>query len=180
MCVALPKQHWLGMISPRQIAESLFYKGFAMYDEEDEMRRFKTLLIAIGVIVFSLYLSWQEMKYLIFAEIATAQISEARIVENQGRRRRYKVLLVKFQFNEADGTGRSEKEEISPDSVLPDDGVVDVEYFPGVEDSARLAGTGSSWPFIIVIGAFAFMGYSLWKLIKEANTPIARGPRMRQ
>lgn len=139
------------------------------------------MLIYSGIaILVSLFLSWTEIKYWMFAKSATANVVDLQIVEYRGRRRRYDKLEVSFRYTDEEGMTKSEKDEVSLNYDLPLDDTVGIQYFSGVEDSARLVGSGKAWPFFVVIGSFSYFAFVVWKFAKEANTPIARGPRLRR
>jgi hypothetical protein len=146
--------------------------------DDDDFNSLKILGVCGLVLLISLWFAWTEMRYLIFADIATARVIEADIVETSGRRgRRIQKLFVEYQFTEEDGTHRSEDDRAAADFPLPNDGTVEVQYIPGVADDSRLSGNSNQWSLYVVGVCFVLAGVMLWKLIREANSPIPTSRR---
>ena len=143
-------------------------------DQEDELQRFKFALIAFVAVVVSGYISWGELKYKLWGKSADATVTEAREEERRGRRgRRYHVLVVDYTFTEADGTRRSERDEVSSGTEVSSP-TTTIEYLPGVANSSRLAGQEKVFAIIIFVGSLAWMGFSIYSIAREANAPIKK------
>lgn len=146
-------------------------------DQDNELQRFKFALFAFVAVVISGYISWGEMKYMVWGKSADATVTQAREEERRGRRgRRYQVLVVDYTFVEADGTRRSERDEVSSGTEVPTP-TATVQYLPGVANSSRLTGQENVLAVIIFVGSLAWMGYSIYSIAREANAPIKRSGR---
>lgn len=148
-------------------------------DQDEELKRFKFIAIAGVIFLFSAWYSWKEFRYLISGAETRADIHDARIIEVSGRYgSKSSRLQFNLQYTEADGIGRSDKiETTNLDYELPPDGLLPIQYLPGQENSARIAGSVNWTSLVIFFGSLSWLTVMLLRLIKEANTPIPRGSR---
>ena len=83
-----------------------------------------------------------------------------------------KVLRVSYEYTEANGTRRSETDNISIDWDGPRSGAVSVQYFAGVDHSGRIKGTGNV-AFVVVFAAsmagLGFCGYKVWRIASDCH-----------
>ncbi len=114
---------------------------------EDDTRRFKIMLFVGMLFLVSAYCSCQEMKYAIWGKTAEATITSTRpMVVSEGRRTR-RVLMVQYQFTEANGTERRDSTTRALDWQPPADGKLIIDYLAGVEGRSRPHG---KWNYIAV------------------------------
>ena len=68
--------------------------------------------------------------------MADAEVTRSQEKTSVGRRgRSVRVLRVEYDFTEANGTRRSERDDLPVDWSLPADGNITVQYLPGAEHS---------------------------------------------
>ncbi len=146
-------------------------------DEELELKRFKWILAAGLIFLFSMYYSYLELKYKIWG--ATAQATVTRTFESvsSGRRgRSTPMLAVEYTFTDSKTGARNERDDVSMDWPVPQ-GTVEVEYLPGVVDSSRLKGHSNSFAVWMFFGSLAWVSFSIYRLAQEANAPIKKSRR---
>lgn len=149
-------------------------------DEEDELRQFKRIMIAVVCFLISAYFSYQELKYAVWGTMAEATVTRTFETADMGRRgRRQPRLAVEYTFTDVRTGPRSERDDVSIDWSVPQ-GTVDVQYLPGVPDSSRLKGNSSQIAVWIFFACLAWLGYSGYQLYREANSPIPTNRRRRR
>ena len=146
-------------------------------DHDHELKRFKGILIAGLLFLISGCFAYTELKYAVRSKTTDAQVSEAKRWLS-GRRQTPKIDL-KYSYQEADGTHRSGRDDV-PESWVPGDlKTVQVQYIPGAQDSSRIKASERLMPVYFFAAMVVWLGYAIFKLAREANTPIARGPSRR-
>jgi len=156
-------------------------------DEESELRKLKWLLAALAVFLLTGWFAVGELRYAAFGDTAEATITESRESERGGRRgRTHTVRIVRYAFQDADGTTRTETDEVSPDWAPPAGGSLDagekvaVQYLSGVPDKSRLAGHSHSLPVAIFLACLAvILGFAVW-LWRHARQAVHGGPARRR
>ena len=119
-----------------------------------------------------------ELKYAIRGKTTDAQVTEAKRYMSSGRTKTPHLDL-KYSYQEADGASRGGRDDV-PESWVPGDlKTVKVQYIPGVEDSSRIQASERMMPVYFFAAAALWLGYAIFKLAREASTPIARGTRRR-
>lgn len=152
-----------------------------MIDMDDEVARFKWLLIGVFAFLISGYYSYSEWKFAIWGRTAEATVTRTYETTESGRRfRKRHYTVVEYQFPEADGTTRSERDKVSAGVVVPGSGRIFVQYLPGVADSSRLAGQTSWISVCVFVGSLIWLGVAGYKLHLEANTPGYSSRRRRR
>lgn len=138
-------------------------------DQDEELAKFKWLLIAVIIFLGSGYFSYKELKFAVWGATAEARVSETFATRNSSRRRSRPLLAVKYSFTDEDGNQFSERDDVPIDWPVSEN--MTVQYLPGVEDSSRLLGH-SSWlavcVFLASLGLLGFAGYGLYKEATEA------------
>jgi hypothetical protein len=151
-------------------------------DTENELARAKWLLISVAVFLFSAWISWGELLYLIVGRDAQADVVKAYEVTRGGRfgvggRQR---LVVDYSFTEPGGTHRTGTDTVPPDWPIPQGGKVPVRYTAGADGNSRLAGH-VNWIGIVLfglsVGAVGVFGYRLWREASEAYRERKPGRR---
>ena len=146
-------------------------------DADAELRKAKWLLIAGAAFCVSGCFSLSELNYLVRGETAAGTITEVLDTDRGRPGRRRAVRLVKFRYEEADGTRRKQDAEFPPGWPPPGgEPEVPVRYVPGSEYSGRIAGTGRVWPLWVFGGSLLALGWFGWRLSREANAPPPRRP----
>lgn len=110
-------------------------------DNENELARAKWFLGCLVLFLLSGCLSYQELAYLINGHETQANITK--VYESRGRRGSTR-LTVEYAFTEQNGKQRKAMDTVSTDWPVPANGKVAVQYTPGEDGSARLAG-GVNW-----------------------------------
>ena len=146
-------------------------------DEEVELRRLQFVLIAFVAVVITGYISWGELRYKILGRSAEATVTQSREEQRRSRHgRRYRILVVEYTFSEADGTRRNDRDEVSPGTPVSRP-TTRGQYLPGVAHSSRLTGQENVFAVLIFVGSLAWMGYSIFRIAREANAPIKTSRR---
>lgn len=139
-------------------------------DPEQELAKFKSIMIVGIIFLFSAYFSWKEFKYLIWGK--TAQVTIVRIVETEeiGRRgRSIPKLGIEYTFTDADGNPWRERDDVPLSWSGPKEGDVQVEYLPRVKDSSRLSGHANRISVYIFFGSLAFAAYFFYQLTSDPD-----------
>jgi hypothetical protein len=144
---------------------------------DTELARLKGILIAGLAFIISACFSFSELKFAIWGKTAEAKATRTRDTEGTGRRSRPKRHL-EYQYNEADGTGRSGRDSVEIDWPVPENGIYSVQYLPGVADSSRLLGHSRIVAVYLFLGCLAWLGYSGYKNcgvrpMKRFTVPVA-------
>ena len=146
-------------------------------DTENELTRFKGILFAVLAFLVSAYFSYGELKFAGWGKTAEAKVTRTHQTRNFSKRL---LLRVEYQFTEADGTGRSERDDVAIDWPAPGTGNVTVQYLPGVAGSSRLLGNSNMMAVYIVLGCLAWLSFSGYKLWREANEALHGSGRRRR
>jgi hypothetical protein len=143
--------------------------GGANRDEEpseefrNEAAKFMLLLAAVGLFVVSVFLSVNEVRYLLWGTtVQTTQFS--RQLTSSGGRASRQVMLVKYTFEDG-GRVRKESDEVGLDFPFPPANAVMVEYIPGSE-SSRVHGHHQRWSFYVLGASVLLVGWQVWKFWK--------------
>jgi hypothetical protein len=148
-------------------------------DQDDELKRFKWLLFAGLLFLITGYFSYKELKYAIWGHSVDAQVTEIKKWVRTSRRSESPMIDLTYSYKEADGTGRSGMDSVNESWVQGDLTTVRIQYFAGVEGSSRIKASERLMPVYVFLAAVLWLAYSIFKLVREANTPIARGPGRR-
>lgn len=152
-------------------------------DDENEVQKFKWLLIAILAFGISGWYSWTELRYATWGKTVDAEI--VRMHETTRRSRRGITstwLVIDYQFSEPGASVRSESDEVPNDNPRPEGGKVAVEYVPGKPGMSRLAGHRNVIA-VVIFGLtllwLAYQGFQLFREAREASRPRTSGRRKR-
>lgn len=137
-------------------------------DHDEEFRKFKWILCAGVAFIVCGIISWNELKYAVWSETADATVT--RTFEYQAGRRGTRKTAVEYTFAEEDGTRRSERDDIPINWPVPAD-VVTVQYLPGVENASRVDGNSNQLPVVFFVICAVLLGFSFFKLYREAQDP---------
>ena len=139
-------------------------------DTDAEIARFKWLLVSGIVFLISGYFSYNELRFFVRGKTAEARVTRTRETQSGGRHSS-PVLSVEYQFTEADGTSRSERDQVAIGSAVTANDLITVQYLPGVEDSSRVLGNsrmGAVYLFLACLAWLSFSGYQLWREATDA------------
>ena len=140
-----------------------------MVDVDDEVKNAKFMLFAFVAFLFSGYYSYVEMKYAIWGSDADAtivSIKETSVMRRRGRRE--PKLSVEYSFSDSEGQTHTAKENV-PIDWEPAGETVPIEFIQGAEVRSRIAGQTSLFMVWVFLACLLWLGFSLFKLIKEAN-----------
>jgi hypothetical protein len=143
--------------------------GGANRDEEtsdefqNEFGKLLLLVVAVGLFVVSVFLSVNEVRYLLWGTtVQTTQFS--RQLTSSGGRASRQVMLVKYTFDDG-GRVRKESDEVGLDFPFPPVNAVIVEYIPGT-DSSRVHGHHQRWSFYVLGASVLLVGWQAWRFWK--------------
>ncbi len=126
-----------------------------------------------GLLVLSGLLSLPELSFQLNAQraAATVESSERTMTGQLGQRGRATVQVVGFRYREADGTDRRGRDTLRTYWEAPEVGrTVEVDYIPGPNGSARLAGNGPKvMPALFVFCLLALVAVGLILALEKAN-----------
>jgi hypothetical protein len=151
-------------------------------DRDEELARFKFLLGAAVVFLISGYFAYGELKFALLGKTAEATVIRTfNTKEMRSRGRSRELLVVEYQFIEANGTARSERDDVPAGWPLPTTGKVLVQYLPGMADSSRLEGHRSLVSVFVFLAALAGLTFFIVKLWREASAAVSetRGKKKR-
>ena len=145
-------------------------------DQESEVRRFKWILGSAAMFLLSGCYSYDELKYAMFGKHVDAHVLQKNEF-NDARLRgpNVRMIAVKYQFAEAGGGIRSERDNVPLDWPFTAGDTVRVQYIPGVPDRSRLAGNNNLFPVAIFTVCLVLLGVSAFKLWREATDTGGRG-----
>lgn len=144
---------------------------------DEEVAKFKWLLGAGMVFLISGYFSLNELRYALFSRTVEARVTNARATQSVGRRKEPR-LAIEYNFTEAGGATRSERDTVPVDWPLSPDGAIQIQYIPGVANASRLSGRGSWNAVAIFLASLVAIGVLFYKLHLEAHAPVR--PRTRR
>ena len=138
-------------------------------DHDEELGKLKWLLVAVFAFLFSAYFSYQELKFAVAGVTADATVTNT--FEVRGGRRSSPKLAVEYTFTDEDGAHHSERDDVSIGSSISENDTISVQYLPGAEDSSRIEGNSNSFAVAIFLGCLIWLGFSFFKLYREAQNP---------
>lgn len=144
---------------------------------DEEVTKFKWLLGAGMIFLISAYFSLNELRYAVFARTVEARVTNVRETQSVGRRREPR-LSIEYNFTEAGGATRSERDTVPVDWPVSSDGTIQIQYIPGVANASRLSGRGSWIAVAMFLASLIAIGVLLYKLHLEAHAPVR--PRTRR
>ena len=139
-------------------------------DEEEELKKFKWLLLAVVVFFIATYYSWQELKFVVWGQTAQASVTNTFETSTGGRRNR-RLLAVEYTFTDSATGPRSERDDVPINWPVPAS-TVTVQYLPGIADSSRLNGHSRHSAIMILLACTGWLGYQGFNLYKEANQAV--------
>lgn len=150
-------------------------------DADSEIKKAKWLFGAGLLFLFSCYLTYGELAYLIRGRQTEATITNTQEFVHRGRfgLGGSQRLAVEYTFTEPDGTHRQDSDTVSPEWNIPEKGNVTVQYTPGRNGRSRLAGHVNWFGlalFGISVTVVGVAGYRLWHQAAEATSGRKRKP----
>ena len=150
-------------------------------DQEQELRKFKWLMGGAVVFFISAFYAYGELKYLVLGKTAEARVTRTlKFKDARLKGPGVEMLAVEYQFVEASGTPRGERDNVALDWPIPENGVISVQYLTGVANSSRLVGNRnlfSVFVFIAALGGVIFFVVKLWRDASEAVHGSQTGKR---
>src|SRR5262245_58509331 len=107
-----------------------------------------------GAMIFfvSAFFAFQELRYAIWGKTTSADVSEAKIVEDDGSQK----LVIKYSFQEEGGARRTEKDSVGVEWRPPAGGKLKVDYLPDFKDGSRIAGNRNLTMLYSFLGSLLF------------------------
>jgi hypothetical protein len=132
-------------------------------DQDEELAKFKWILIAAIAFLVSSYFSYRELKYAVWGATAEATVTRAAETTEMGRRgRRRPMLVVEYTFSDGSTGQRSERDRVPIDWPVPE-GTVTVQYLPGVAGASRLAGHSNKFAVWMASGGSHAPDANVWR-----------------
>lgn len=135
-----------------------------------ETRSFRFLFVAVIAFFYSGYLSCVEFKYMLWGQSTDAKF--IRVTKGIDLDRKNdpdrKILGVRFQFNEEDGTPRENVINREIDWQEPADGTIKIDYLPGKERASRVHGERKTFPMVVFFTAMGLLTFSFVRLYRKA------------
>lgn len=133
-------------------------------DMQEETAKMKKLFGVVMAFIVSIFLTWTEAKYFLFAKTATATVQQKMLLTGRGRFGTEKRTIQATYRWDVNGTPREERDSVAEDFPLPADGQdVKIQY---LADRSRLAGHYSIVGPLIFFGALIALLYfsiDIWK-----------------
>lgn len=140
--------------------------------DDDDRRGCFVAMAAVALVCVSAFLSWRELVYLTRSRFIDATV--LRVYDVRGRSA---GTVIDFEFTDpATGALRRHSHKLSLGWRQPP-GPLRVEFVPGSDTYARVAGHTQRWSLWVFGASLAAAGVYLGLLIREANTPIQRQRR---
>lgn len=140
-------------------------------DSDDfDMRKFKFFALICGLFFVSCWTSWEEFSYLAWGKVTDGTVTQLH--------HRKDGLVVEFHYSNPDGRLEQARDNAWDSTDVPrEGGTIEIQYIPGTQGSARLAGqelTGMVVFFFVCLGTMLFFAYRLWRTAHDA---VHGGPR---
>jgi len=135
----------------------------------DDVMRFKWILLAGSLFLVSLFMSWQEMKYAMFGKTVEAQFLGTEVVQRSTRSHTYQVRMIEYSFMDGEKF-RREAADVSMSWPIPTGPTIAVRYVPGSPDVSRLPAQGNSIWVAVFVASVAFGGFHVVRVWREAYT----------
>jgi hypothetical protein len=137
----------------------------------DKSDRGKMALIIFSLVflVMGSYLSYVEISYLLFGTETTGTVTKVTDYTRRHRGHEQTYRQVEFSFAEPNGSQRSGEDNMSTDWTPPSNRVIKVQYTPGADGRARLAGNVKWTGFVILAIALAVILFTVVWLVLEAH-----------
>jgi hypothetical protein len=150
-------------------------------DSDRDMDKTKWVLIAGGLFFVSCFMVWSELMYFLKGREAQATLTEAYEVDQRGRfgRSRGTRIELEYRFTEPDGTQRTGSTSVSNDWTPPGNGIVTVQYTPGVKGRSRLQGQVNGFWLFVFFGSLTAVVVFFVMMSREAadlDRPSKRKP----
>jgi len=127
------------------------------------------LLLAAGLLFYSLVMTWQELKYYLFGKTCNAEFLSSYVIDVADQRgRTHQVRLVNYRFMD-NKILRHETARVEPSWLVPAGPTVAVQYIPGVRGRSRVD-TNHDWMWVVVfIGCLILGSYEISNLWFSAH-----------
>ena len=141
-------------------------------DMDNEVYRFKVMLVCGILFLVSIFMSYGELQYMASGETVQANLINAYETTRYSRRGVPRhTLVVEYQFTDGERGVRKESDRVRTSWPLDTASAhVPIEYIPGSPGSSRLYGhTQMVWVYIFGASllAMGFFCYKFWKFYKS-------------
>jgi hypothetical protein len=163
------------------------HKGAGEWIARDEAAmsdRNKVGLIVVTLVFLGMggYFSYVEISYLLLGRETTGTVNKVTDFTRRHRGHEHTYRQVEFTFAEPNGTRRTGEDNMDTSWMPPSSGVIKVQYTPGVNGRARLAGNVKWSGFVIFAVALAVLFFAvgwLWLDARAAYKPRKKKKRVR-
>ena len=142
----------------------------------------RLVILILIFLVMGGYYSYVEIAYLFQGRETTGTVTKVTDVTKRRRFGTYTSREVEFAFAESNGTQRSGEDSKGTNWTPPSNGVIEVQYTPGANGRARLAGPVQWIGFVflaIAVAVILFVAVRLWLEAQEAYRPRKKKKRVR-
>jgi hypothetical protein len=147
---------------------------------DSEIARGKWVLVAGFLFLVSLFITYNEVMYLLTGTDTRATVTAAAEVIKRGRFgiNRGIRLQVDYQFSDNENNRRTGQDTVDMDWLEKvRGGTVAVRFRPGKDGSSRLAGHVNCFGPIVLGISMLILGFTGYRLWKEANDTSPRKPK---
>lgn len=144
-----------------------------------EAERFRAFLwfAAVVAVCISGYHTVRDARYFLVGKTAVGRVTNVRETIDASSRRPRRMLRADYEFTDATGKTVAAHEQLPLGFPITIDERVTLEYFPDVNNSARLTGRQNWLAIIVFVGSLLAIAGGLTWLIREANRPITARSR---
>jgi hypothetical protein len=145
-------------------------------DDEVEAEGFIGCVIALALAVFvcvSTLLAWREIMYFCFSRETDAAL----LGYHEPGRRTTERTLVSFEFTEPESGLVRRHSQMVPRGWPAPAGPLRVQFIPGADSYARVAGYTQRWALWMFGGSLLAAATFVARALREANSPIRRRRR---
>lgn len=153
-----------------------------MFDRET--LRLRSFVLTFVLFVISAFLSYNQVRYVVFGRTTDAQLVKVKETTVNSRRGSKTVLDVYYRFTDLDGTIRNEEDRVSISWQEPENTAMDgkpmvqIDYIPGSPGSSRLHRREFKWImpaiFLALLGYLVYQAFRFWRTYQQNER---RAPR---
>ena len=149
--------------------------------DKSEYAKMAVLILGLVFLVMGTYLSYVEFSYLFFGKETTGNVTTVTNYSRRSRGHETRYRQVEFTFTETKGTQRTGQDNMAEDWTPPPNGVIKVQYTPGADGRARIAGPVKWTGFVILAIAVAgILVAAVWLAIEAHAAYKPRLPKKKK
>ena len=146
-------------------------------DPDKELSRAKWLLGALALFLISGFFAFGELRYAVWGQTVSANITQTRRFEEPGRRGNHREMIsVEYSFPSGSTGTLNERDALPADWPITGNTII-VEHIPGTVDSSRVMGhrsLGSVYVFLVSLVIVVCFLFVLYREAKASERPVRR------